>query len=147
MFNRILLTDSSKSTILIRLMVGSIFFSEGLQKFLFSAERGTGFFLSLGFENADTIASLVGGFEVICGTLILLGLYTRFAAVMLFTIMFMALSTTKIPMLSHTGFWEVAHAARTEFAMLLASLFLLCNGGGKWSTDRFMLRKYFNYRF
>ena len=31
--------------------------------------------------------------------------------------------------------WEAAHAARTDWAMLLGSLFLLIRGGGKWSAD------------
>jgi uncharacterized membrane protein YphA (DoxX/SURF4 family) len=68
--------------------------------------------------------------------LILLGLFTRLAAVSLIVIMLTALATTKLPILRDKGFWEAAHEARTDWSMLLGSLFLLIQGGGAWSLDR-----------
>jgi len=44
MFQKVINSSNSKTTILIRLMVGSVFLSEGIQKFLFPAIRGAGRF-------------------------------------------------------------------------------------------------------
>ncbi|HKJ43395.1 MAG TPA: DoxX family protein [Sunxiuqinia sp.] len=140
MFQKILNTSHSKATVLIRLMVGIVFLSEGLQKFLFTA-RGVGRFETIGFPSPEFWASFVGTFEVLCGILILLGLVTRLASLPLITIMIVAISSTKIPILLDHGFWAMMHAARTDFSMLLGSLFLLIRGGGGWSVDRFILNK------
>ena len=78
---------------------------------------------------------MVGGFEIVCGTLVLLGLATRLAAVPLVVIMLTAIASTKIPILLDQGFWKMAHEARTDWSMLLGSVFLLIVGGGKWSLD------------
>ena len=126
---------SSFSIFFIRLMVGSVFLSEGLQKFLFPALRGAGRFIKIGLPAPEFLGYFVGSFEVICGILILLGLFTRYAAVPLIVIMLVAIGSTKIPILIDQGFWEMAHAARTDWAMLLGSLFLLINGGGQYALD------------
>ena len=126
---------SSFSIFFIRLMVGSVFLSEGLQKFLFPAVRGAGRFLKIGLPAPEFLGYFVGSFEVICGLLILLGLFTRYAAVPLIVIMLVAIGSTKIPILIDQGFWEMAHAARTDWAMLLGSLFLLINGSGQYAID------------
>jgi putative oxidoreductase len=126
---------SSLSIFFIRLMVGTVFLSEGLQKFLFPAVRGGGRFLKIGLPAPEFLGYFVGSFEVICGILILLGLFTRYAAVPLIVIMLVAIGSTKIPILIDQGFWEMAHAARTDWAMLLGSLFLLINGSGQYTID------------
>jgi uncharacterized membrane protein YphA (DoxX/SURF4 family) len=77
---------------------------------------------------------------VVCGVLIVLGLLTRFSVLPTITIMLVAISTTKIPMLSEDGFWQMAHAARTDFSMLLGSLFLLIVGAGRCSFDAVLSR-------
>jgi putative oxidoreductase len=136
MIRRFLQTDQLKTTILIRLMVGSVFLSEGIQKFLFPAIRGAGRFEKIGLPVPEFLGSFVGSFEVICGILILLGLFTRFAAIPVIIIMLVAISTTKINILINQGFWEMMHASRTDFSMLLGSTFLLIRGGGMWSMDQ-----------
>ena len=146
---RALKTDASAAIILIRLSVGMIFLSEGIQKFLYAATRGAGRFEKMGFEAAEILAPMVGTFEIVCGALILLGLLTRFAAVPLVCVMLTALTTTKLPILfgqdlwgfhvrelSTYGFWSMAYEMRTDFAMLLGAIFLLIVGGGKWSLDK-----------
>ena len=50
--------------------------------------------------------------------------------------MLVALFTTKLQILLNDGFWSMMHAARTDWSMLLGSLFLLIRGGGLWSLDR-----------
>lgn len=123
------------AVILIRLMIGAVFLSEGIQKFLFAAEVGAGRFAKIGIPTPDVVAPVVGGFEIACGTLVLLGLFTRLAVVPLIAIMLTAIATTKIPILMNDGFWKMAHEARTDWSMLLGSLFLLIVGAGPWSID------------
>lgn len=132
---RLTRTGISKAAILIRVMVGGVFLSEGIQKFLFAAEVGAGRFGKIGLPNPELLGPLVGGFEIACGTLVLLGLFTRLAVLPLLTIMVVAILSTKIPILVESGFWRMAHAARTDFSMTLGSLFLLITGSGPWSLD------------
>jgi uncharacterized membrane protein YphA (DoxX/SURF4 family) len=119
----------------IRVAVGCIFLSEGIQKFLFPAELGAGRFTKIGIPVPAFFGPFVGAVEISCGVLVLLGLLTRLAAVPLLVIMLVAVSTTKLAQLPEVGFWETAHGARTDFAMLLCNLFLLAAGGGRWSAD------------
>ncbi|MEC5156920.1 DoxX family protein [Chryseobacterium sp. MP_3.2] len=139
--NRILKTDASKATILIRLIVGTVFLSEGIQKFLFTEMRGAGRFQKIGLPSPEFLGNLVGIFEIICGILVLLGLTTRLASVPLIFIMIIALATTKSEVFAEKGFWEMMHASRTDWAMLLGSLFLLLKGGGSFSLDYFLLKR------
>ena len=132
---RILQTHAPASIILIRFMVGLVFLSEGVQKFLFPDIRGVGRFIKIGLPEPEFLANFVAVFEVTCGTLIVLGLLTRLAVIPTITIMVVAISTTKLPMLSTEGFWEMAHAARTDFSMLLGSILSLLLGAGRWSID------------
>jgi putative oxidoreductase len=132
---RSLKTDDSKTTILIRLMVGAVFVSEGIQKFLFPEIRGAGRFEKIGLPDPEFLGSFVGTFEILCGTLILIGLITRFASIPLIVIMLVAIATTKTQVYVEKGFWELLHGSRTDWSMLLGSIFLLIRGGGKWSID------------
>ena len=131
----IMRTNAPAVTVLIRLMVGAVFLSEGIQKFLFSGELGVGRFAKIGIPAPEFTAPLVGVFEIICGILVIAGLLTRLAAIPLIVIMLTAICTTKLPMLLQKGFWAMAHEARTDWSMLLGSIFLLVMGAGRWSMD------------
>jgi Predicted membrane protein len=124
-----------KSIILIRVMVACVFLSEGIQKFLFSDSLGVGRFIKIGIPLPGIMAPFVGVVEIVCGALILLGLFTRLAALPLIIDMLVAISTTKIPILLEKGFWAMAHEARTDWSMILGLLFLLIVGSGRWSLD------------
>lgn len=132
---KIIATSAPGSVILIRLVVGMVFLSEGIQKFLFPADVGVGRFTKIGIPSPEVVAPFVGVVEIVCGALIILGLLTRLAAIPLIIDMLVAISTTKIPMLFKSGFWAMAHEARTDWAMLLGSIFLLIVGAGMWSLD------------
>lgn len=140
MFQKIINTDNSKSTILIRLMVGAVFLSEGIQKFLFADKLGAGRFAKIGLPSPDFLGSFVGSFEILCGILVLVGLFTRLAAIPLFIIMLVAIVTTKAQLLTDNGFWSMLHDSRTDWAMLLGSIFLLIKGGGFWSCDKKLMK-------
>jgi len=150
----VLATRAPASVMLIRLAVGLVFVSEGLQKFVFASELGSGRFAKIGFAGPEALAYFVACFEVTCGSLVVLGLVTRIAAIPLILVMLTALATTKLPiLLGHDlcgfhvralpryGFWAMAHEARTDWAMLLGSLFLLITGAGRWSVDAMLARR------
>ena len=123
------------AVVLIRAMVGWVFRSEGMQKFLFPAALGVGRFEKIGIPAPSFSAPFVGAVEIVCGSLLLVGLATRLASIPLLINISVAIATTKIPMLAKSGFWGAMHEARTDFCMLLGVIFLLMVGGGPWSAD------------
>ena len=124
------------SVFLIRLAVGGVFLSEGIQKFLFPEELGFGRFAKIGIPVPGFTGPFVGMVEVVCGLLLLLGLFTRWATIPLVIDMAVAIFTTKVPILMKSGFWAMAHEARTDYTMVLGCLFLLIAGAGPLSVDR-----------
>ena len=154
LYGKLLKTDGPPIVILVRLFVGTIFISEGLQKFLYTMELGAGRFAKIGIPYPNVMAPFVGVVEVTCGALLLLGLFTRLAAVPLIITMLVAIISTKIPILlgygfwgfrlgavPSYGFWSMAHEMRTDWALLLGSTFLLIIGAGKWSVDACLASK------
>jgi putative oxidoreductase len=138
LLERLTASHAPAATILVRFMVGAVFLSEGIQKFLFPDQLGAGRFIKIGLPAPELLASVVGATEITCGALLLLGLFTRLAAVPLIVIMLVALTTTKIPILLERGIWTMAHESRTDYSMLLGALFLLLAGGGPWAVDRWL---------
>jgi putative oxidoreductase len=126
------------SVVLIRLLVGAVFLAEGIQKFLFPAALGVGRFAKIGLPVPEALAPFVGVVEIACGTLLIVGLLTRWAAVPLLIDMTVAITTTKLPMLHTQGFWATVHEARTDWCMVLGALFLLIVGPGPWSIDAWL---------
>ncbi|MGE5645339.1 MAG: DoxX family protein [Acidobacteriota bacterium] len=129
-----------RSTILIRLVVGGVFLAEGIQKFLFPDALGAGRFEKIGIPAPGITAPFVGVVEIVCGALLIAGFLTRLAAIPLIIDMLVAIATTKVPIAIHKGFWAAIHEARTDFAMLFGSLFLLLAGAGPWAIDYFSAR-------
>jgi putative oxidoreductase len=154
LWRRLITTHAPRSVLVIRVMVGGVFFAEGVQKFLYPNEVGPGRFAKIGIPNPEVMGPFVGVVEIVCGALILVGLLTRLAATPLIINMLVAIFSTKIPILlghgfwsfslrslPYYGFWGFAHEARTDFAMLLGSLFLLLVGAGAWSLDARLSRR------
>jgi uncharacterized membrane protein YphA (DoxX/SURF4 family) len=113
---------------LVRWIVGLIFLSEGLQKFLKPDETGPGRFTKIGFGHPAFWAYFTGSFEIICGIFLIQGRLSRIAAIPLLIIMVVAFFTTKVPMLTEKGFWAFAHEYRTDFAMTLLLIGLIFYG-------------------
>ena len=124
------------SILLIRLAAGLIFLTQGILKYS-DPNMGVVRFTRIGFPHPYFTAHFVGAFEIVCGFLVLLGLWTRAAAVPLLIVIATAITTTKIPELfrAHQGFWYMVSDARTDFAMFCSLLFLILAGGGGWSLD------------
>ena len=128
-------TRTAKALLLIRILVGWVFVSEGIQKFVFRAQLGVGRFAKIGIPFPHVLAPFVGSIEIVCGSLLLVGLLTRLAAVPLLGVILVAILTTKLPMIAKTGLWSMLHEARADFSMLLGLVFLLITGAGTLSLD------------
>jgi uncharacterized membrane protein YphA (DoxX/SURF4 family) len=148
------ITDAPAATVLVRLMTGSVFLSEGIQKFLYPEELAAGRFAKIGIPSPEIMGPFVGGCEIVCGALLIVGLLTRLAAIVLLIDISVAIVSTKIPVLLGHGFWEFSlmklprygfwsmmHEARTDFSMWLGLLFLMVVGAGRWSFDAALMRR------
>lgn len=132
---KILNTENDSKIIFIRLIVGLIFFSEGIQKYMIVSVLGPDYFKEIGFIHPMFWTYFTGAFEMLCGILILFGLLTRLASIPLLTIMITAFITTKLPILSTRGFLTFAHEYNTDFSLTVLLILLIIYGAGKWSVD------------
>ncbi|MBT2430463.1 DoxX family protein [Streptomyces sp. ISL-112] len=145
---RLTSTNAPAAVILIRAYVGAVFLFEGIQKFLYPDDLGTGRFAKAGIPFPGFFGPLDGAFEIVCGVLILAGLLTRLAAVPMVVNMLGALLITKLPILwgdaplfdGTSGWWDFVHESRTDLAQLCGSLFLLIVGAGAYSADARLCR-------
>src|SRR5215475_4874825 len=144
---------NGQATILIlRLMAGGVFFSEGILKFVYT-NQGLGRFTKLGFPMPELTANFVATTEIMGGLFLLFGIFTRFTALWFMIEMVVAILSTKIslylgtsplplpPALPKVGIWAVLHEIRSEYAQVMTVAFLLIGGPGKWSLDALLQRK------
>lgn len=149
LLSRLAATAAPAATILIRIVVGGVFLTEGIQKFLYPADMGAGRFAKIGIPAPELMGPFVGGIEIVCGALVIVGFLTRIAALLLLIDISVAIVSTKIPILFGQAFWgfslaklprygflAMMHEARTDLAMWFGLLFLIIVGAGKtWSVD------------
>src|SRR6516225_7719335 len=140
-----------KSTVLLRLMAGGVFFWEGILKFVY-VNQGVGRFTKLGMPFPIFTADFVGSLEIVGGLLLMAGLLTRWMAIPFVIEMIVAMLSTKISLYLGTsplplppappkiGAWAVLHEIRLEYAQMMVVLYLLINGPGKWSLDALLAR-------
>ena len=92
--------------ILLRVMVGLVFFTEGLLKFLLPGELGVGRFAHIGLPLPQLLAPFVGGLELVGGVAIVFNFYAGDAALVLLVVILSALVTTKVPILLGHPLWR-----------------------------------------
>ena len=145
--------DAPRATVLMRIMAGGVFLSEGILKFVYT-NQGVGRFTKLGLPSPHLTANFVGGLEIIGGLLLIFGLFTRFIAIPFIIEMVVAILSTKIGLYLGTsplplppapptvGFWAVMHEIRSDYAQIVTSAFLLIVGPGAWSFDALRRRRH-----
>lgn len=135
LMDSLLASTAPRAVILIRLLCGLVFVSEGIQKFLYPAQLGIGRFEKIGIIYPAVSAPFVGIVEIVCGALLLFGLFTQLACIPLLVSMTVAIMSTKVNLLMESGFWRFAHEARTDYSMIMSLIFLLLVGSGTLSLD------------
>jgi putative oxidoreductase len=147
MLRRIVETHAPDAVWLVRLAIAIVFVSEGIQKFVYPAALGAGRFAKIGIPAPEVMGPFIGIVEMGCGALVLFGLFTRLAALLLLADMTVAILSTKLPILighgfwrfaapsGKTGLWSMLHEARTDLSMWLGCLFLVIVGAGGRSVD------------
>ncbi|MCX0271567.1 DoxX family protein [Nocardia zapadnayensis] len=144
----VIATTAPAAVIWIRAYVGAVFLFEGIQKFLYPDRLGAGRFDKAGIPAPDFFGPLDGVFEIVCGAMILAGLFIRVAVLPMIVNMLGALLITKLPILwgaaalfaDKSGWWDFVHESRTDLAQLCGSVFLLIVGAGAWSPDARLAR-------
>jgi putative oxidoreductase len=144
---RVIPPHAPHAMVLLRLAISFVFVTEGLQKFLYPEMLGAGRFAKIGIPYPDITGPFVGGVEIVCGVLVLIGLFTRLGALALVIDMLVAIASTKLPILlghgywqfadpaGRPGFWSMAHEARLDITMLLGCALLVAVGPGPLSFD------------
>ena len=135
--------------ILIRVVVGLVFLTEGILKFLHPGELGSGRFAHIGLPLPYITAPLVGAIEIAAGAAVILNLYAGDAAILLLLVIITALITTKIPILlgrhlgpfappklEHYGLLSFLHEARTDLSMLFGLVAILLDRGVRMGRRR-----------
>ncbi|MCX5683330.1 MAG: DoxX family protein [Planctomycetota bacterium] len=153
-FRTLVDTRAPAAVILVRLMVGVVFLTEGLLKFMQPDALGAGRFVKIGIPAPEIMGPFVGVCEIVCGGLVLAGLLTRLGSLVLWINISVAILSTKIPILlghgfwmfqtpplAHYGFWSMMHESRTDLCMWLGTLFLIIGGAGRWSVDALLARR------
>ena len=135
-----------RATAVVRVMAGSVFFWEGILKFVY-VNQGVGRFTKLGIPFPSFTAPFVGWLEIVGGILLIAGLGTRLIAVPFIVEMLVAMLSTKPrlflgtlplpppPVPPQVGIWAVLHEIRSEYAQIMSCIFLLIAGPGPWSVD------------
>ena len=121
--------------LLLRILVGWVFLTEGIQKLLFPAAFGPRRFAKIGIPAPQFTGPFVGSMEIVYGALLIAGFYTTLAVVPLLIVILVAIATTKVPMLVHQEFWAAMHEARADFCMLLGFIAIALLGAGDLSMD------------
>ncbi len=136
--------NKNLSLLLIRIIAGIIFLTEGILKFVYPGELGSGRFAHIGLPIPHILAPFAAGVEIAAGAALILNAYAGAAAALLLCVIVTALITTKLPILlghgfgpfsvakntPHTGFLGFIHEARTDLAMLFSLIAILIDTRG-----------------
>ena len=122
--------------LLARLTVGLIFFQSGWGK-LHNLQMVTDYFTELGIPAPALQATFASATEFVCGTLLLAGLATRYAAVPLIIVMLVALRTALWDQIDSLG--SLFGIAEYLYIALLVGI--ATYGGGPVSIDHLLERR------
>jgi putative oxidoreductase len=121
--------------LLARVAIGVVFIGTGWGK-LHNLDKITSFFTELGIPAPGLNAVVASSAELVCGILLLVGLFTRLAAVPLVVVMIVAIVTAKRGDIN--GLSDLLGFVETLYIVLFA--WLATAGAGPISLDRVLLR-------
>jgi putative oxidoreductase len=124
-----------------RVLLGWLFLASGWGKFA-NVAGATAYFTNLGVPAADMMPYLVGACELVIGITLILGLATRYGAILCFV--FVLVST----IIAHR-YWEYPAAQQgaqynnmlKNLAIMGGALYVLAFGAGRYSVDASLAKK------
>lgn len=119
-----------------RLTLGWVFLLSGWGK-LHHLPEVIEFFRSLGIPAPEIQAPFAAGVELVCGGLLLLGLFSRLASVPLVVVMVVAIATARREELTSMG----ALFGFIEFLYIVLLLYIAIEGPGALSLDALQARR------
>lgn len=119
-----------------RIAVGWVFVEAGWGK-LHNLENVTNYFRELGIPAPEIQAPMASVTELVCGALLMLGLFTRLAALPLIVVMCVAIWTAQHEYLTSAKSWSDLFAL-SEFLYIALLTWLAVYGGGFLSADRLL---------
>lgn len=127
---------------LVRIVVGVVFLTEGVLKFLHPADLGAGRFARIGLPMPGLLGPFVGAVEILGGLALVFAVAPGWAALVLLGVITTALATTKVPILlghplgrfapakaPYGGVLGFLHEARTDLSMFFGTLALIWRHG------------------
>ncbi|WHY79553.1 DoxX family protein [Neobacillus sp. WH10] len=123
--------------VILRIILGVIFFIHGLVKFQGGIENIAGWFDSIGIPGF--MAYVVASIEVIGGIALIIGLGTRIVSSLFVFLMIGAIIKVKLAA-GFLGNGEIA-GYELELAYLAMALFLAINGSKQFSVGQFLVKK------
>ena len=144
MIRKLIATDNNPATIILRLVVGVIFFAHGAQKMLgwfggFGFAGTMGFFTGMAHIPAP-LAFLAIAAEFFGGIGLILGFLTRIAAFGIGVNMLVAIMTVHLPFGFFMNWTGTQKGEGFEFHLLVLAIaaFLMIRGAGAFSVDRLL---------
>lgn len=124
-------------TVVLRVVLGIIFFVHGLDKFLGGIENISGWFQSI--EIPGFLAYAVATVELVGGLALIMGICTRLVSALLAIILLIATLKVKLGV----GFMGNGQIAGYEFdlSLLAIALYLVLSGSYLWSLDSLIKSK------
>jgi putative oxidoreductase len=139
---RITQSNAGFAALALRLPIGVIFTAHGAQK-LFGSFGGYGlegtaqWMASIGLAPGFLMALLAGSAEFFAGLMIIIGLLTRPAAIVLACTMVVAIFSVHL----ENGLFMANNGYEFGLALLAASVSLTFSGAGKWALDERINRR------
>ena len=147
MFNKLIQTDDDIAGLVLRVMLGIVFFPHGAQKLL-GWFGGHGFSGTMGFFTENMGIPVIFAFlaimaESLGSVALLTGFMTRIAALGIGTVMVVAVLTVHLPYGFFMNWFGNQKGEGFEFHLLASAIAiaLIIKGGGKWSIDRLLSKE------
>jgi putative oxidoreductase len=147
MFNKLIKTDDDVAGLILRVLLGIVFFPHGAQKLL-GWFGGHGFSGTMGFFTENMGIPVVFAFlaimaESLGAVALLTGFLTRIAALGIGTVMVVAVFMVHLPYGFFMNWFGNQKGEGFEFHLLAIAIAiaLIIKGGGKWSLDRFLVKE------
>jgi putative oxidoreductase len=147
MFNKLIKTDDDAAGLILRVLLGIVFFPHGAQKLL-GWFGGNGFSGTMNFFTENMGIPVIFAFlaimaESLGAVALLTGFLTRIAALGIGTVMVVAVLMVHLPHGFFMNWFGNQKGEGFEFHLLAIAIAiaLIIKGGGKWSLDRFLAKE------